>query len=220
MLPSIRLTAAQRALTLPRRQVSVPSHPVPRQPQLTYPPMQLPLRRSYAAAPAKSAKPPITIHSLEGTYASALYSATGANNATLAEIEKALSSIRTRLDNDVKLAAAVVNPAVSHKEKQDIVQLLTTIGRVSGDAQKAVKNLLEVMSENGRLGRWDGVVAAFEKIMRAHKGEVDVVVTSAQVCKSPPHHPPLPQLWPYDFPFQDDFAILLSLSCAGSLADR
>jgi len=200
MLPSIRLTAARRTLILPCRQVACPS-PSPFDHTNSRPPLQLPFLRSYATAPAKSAKPPITIHSLEGTYASALYSATGANNATLAEIEKALGSIRTRLDTDAKLAAAVVNPAVSHKEKQDIVQLLTTIGGVSGDAQKAVKNLLQVMSENGRLGRWDGVVAAFERIMRAHKGEVDVVVTSAQVCESPPSPPPLRLLRLYDLPF-------------------
>jgi F-type H+-transporting ATPase subunit O len=82
------------------------------------------------------------------------------------------------------LAHVVVNPALSHKEKGDVVQLLTQTGGGGAEATKAVKNLLEVMSENGRLGMLDGVVAAFEKIMRAHKGEVDVVVTSAQVCIS------------------------------------
>jgi F-type H+-transporting ATPase subunit O len=138
-------------------------------------------RRSYAAAPPKGAKPPITIHTLEGTYASALYSSTGGNNATLGDIEKALNAIRKRLDSDAKLAGAVVNPAVSHQEKQDIVQLLSQIGGVGGEAGKAVKNLLLVMSENGRLGKWDGVQSAFERLMRAHKGEIDVVVTSAQV---------------------------------------
>ena len=62
-----------------------------------------------------------------------------------------------------------------------MVQLLTQTGGANAEASKAVKNLLEVMSENGRLGMLDGVVAAFEKIMRAHKGEVDVIVTSAAV---------------------------------------
>ena len=71
---------------------------------------------------------------------------------------------------------------MSHKEKLDVVQFLTQTGGGSAEASKVVKNLLGVMSENGRLGHWDGVVGAFEKIMRAHKGEVDVIVTSAQVC--------------------------------------
>lgn len=65
-----------------------------------------------------------------------------------------------------------------------MVQLLTQTGGGGPEASKAVKNLLEVMSENGRLGMLDHVVSAFERIMRAHKGEVDVIVTSAMVWTS------------------------------------
>jgi len=65
-----------------------------------------------------------------------------------------------------------------------VISFLTQTGGGSEQATKAVRNLLEVMSENGRLGQFDGVVAAFERIMRAHKGEVDVIVTSAQVPRS------------------------------------
>lgn len=90
-------------------------------------------------------------------------------------------TITKKLDSDPKLQSVVVNPALSHREKLDVVQLLTQTGGGSAEASKAVKNLLEVMSENSRLGHLNGVVNAFEKIMRAHKGEVDVVVTSSQV---------------------------------------
>lgn len=138
------------------------------------------LLRTYATT-VKGAKPPITIHTLEGTYASALYSASSNNNALLTEIEKCLYNIRKKLDSDAPLRSVVVNPALSHKEKLDVIQLLTQTGGGSPEASKFVKNILIVMSENGRLGHWDGVVSAFEKIMRAHKGEVDVIVTSAQV---------------------------------------
>ena len=62
-----------------------------------------------------------------------------------------------------------------------MINLLTQTGGGGAEATKAVRNLLEVMSENGRLGQLDGVVNAFEKIMRVHKGEVEVIVTSAQV---------------------------------------
>jgi len=61
-----------------------------------------------------------------------------------------------------------------------VIKFLTQVGGGGQDAARGVKNLLEVMSENGRLGQLDGVVSAFERIMRAHKGEVDVIVTSAQ----------------------------------------
>ena len=142
--------------------------------------MALQCKRPYADAP-QTTKPPIAIHSLEGTYASALYSASAHNNATINDIEKALFAIRNKVDSDAKLKIIVTNPSLSQEEKQDVVQLLTQTGGGSPDASKAVKNLLQVMSENGRLGQLDGVVQAFEKIMRAHKGEVDVIVTSAQV---------------------------------------
>jgi F-type H+-transporting ATPase subunit O len=138
--------------------------------------------RTYAAAAqTKGVKPPIQIHTLEGTYASALFSSSAANPNVLNDIEKSLATIGQRLEKDPKLASIVVNPALSHKEKLDVVTLLTQFGGAGQEASKAVKNLLEVMSENGRLGHLDGVVSAFERIMRAHKGEVDVVVTSAQV---------------------------------------
>lgn len=137
-------------------------------------------RRTYAAAPQKGAKPPIAIHTLEGTYASALFSASASNNNTLNDIEKSLSTIRTAIDSDAKLQSRVVNPTLSHTEKLEIVDILAKTGGGSADASKAVKNLLGVMSENGRLGHLDAVVDAFDKIMRAHKGEVEVVVTSAQ----------------------------------------
>jgi F-type H+-transporting ATPase subunit O len=110
-----------------------------------------------------------------------LYSATASNNTALNEIEKSLSTIRQKLDSDAKLSSIVVNPALTSKEKTDIVQLLTQTGGGGVESSKAVKNLLGVMAENGRLGHLDGVVTAFEKMMRAHKGEVEVVVTSAQV---------------------------------------
>jgi F-type H+-transporting ATPase subunit O len=145
----------------------------------------VPFTRPYAAAAqSKGIKPPITIHTLEGTYASALFSSAAANSSTLNEIEKSLFTIRQRLDRDAKLSSVVVNPALSHKEKLDVIKLLTQFGGGGGEASKAVHNLLEVMSENGRLGHLDGVVAAFARIMRAHKGEVDVIVTSAQVRPS------------------------------------
>ena len=79
------------------------------------------------------------------------------------------------------MASVVTNPALSHSEKLDVIKFLSQVGGGSQEATKAVHNLLQVMSENSRLGHLDGVVSAFERIMRAHKGEVDVTVTSAQV---------------------------------------
>src|SRR5271167_2688833 len=110
MNPSIRLLTPLRTLTVPLRNVSTPfslTRLIPIQPIL---------QRSYASA-TKGIKPPITIHSLEGTYASALFSASAQNTTVLNEIEKSLSKIRQKLDSDAKLQSVVVNPALSYKEK-------------------------------------------------------------------------------------------------------
>jgi F-type H+-transporting ATPase subunit O len=179
---SVRLlVAARRPLAIPLRNVSPPTMSV-RSMLIQLQPILIHTQRSYAAAPQKGPKPPIAIHSLEGTYASALFSASAQNMTVLNEIEKSLFAIREKLRTDPKLQSVVVNPALSHQEKMDVVQLLTLTGGGGAEATKSIRNLLEVMSENGRLGRLDDVVNDFERITRAYKGEVDVIVTSAQVC--------------------------------------
>ncbi|KAG9078924.1 ATP synthase F0 subcomplex subunit OSCP atp5, partial [Ceratobasidium sp. 370] len=41
------------------------------------------------------------------------------------------------------------------------------------------RNLFEVLSENGRLGETTGVIESFNELLSKHKGELEVVVTSA-----------------------------------------
>ena len=45
----------------------------------------------------------------------------------------------------------------------DVIKFLTQVGGGGQDAARGVRNLLEVMSENGRLGQLDGVVSALLK---------------------------------------------------------
>jgi len=183
MNPSIRLLTARRIFTHPLRNVLNPLMIVTNlnclQPSIFNP------VRTYATTQVKGAKPPITIHTLEGTYASALYSSSSQNNATLNDIEKSLSTIRQKVDSDVKLQHLLANPALSQVQRDEAVKALTEVGGGSADARKAVKNLLEIMTENGRLSHLAGVAGAFERIMRAHKGEIEVVVTSSQVLPLP-----------------------------------
>ena len=41
--------------------------------------------------------------------------------------------------------------------------------------------ILGVLAEENRLKRVDGVIGAFNKIMRARRGEVDCTITTAKV---------------------------------------
>jgi len=47
--------------------------------------------------------------------------------------------------------------------------------------EKSIKNLLEVLAENNRLGLVGGIVEKFDVLMGAHRGEVEVIITSATV---------------------------------------
>ncbi len=51
----------------------------------------------------------------------------------------------------------------------------------AADKEGIVKNFLATLAENNRLGVLEGVVDKFAVLMSAHKGEVELVVTSAQV---------------------------------------
>merc|ERR1719370_2824414 len=48
------------------------------------------------------------------------------------------------------------------------------------DVSDLCKNLFIGMAENGALSKANGVIAAYSKIMRAQRGEVEVLVTTAK----------------------------------------
>ena len=68
-------------------------------------------------------------------------------------------------------------PALDAKTKSIVVQALSKAVL----ATKATENFLNVLAENNRLGLLPGVIEQFSKLMKAHRGEVEAVVTSAQV---------------------------------------
>ena len=53
--------------------------------------------------------------------------------------------------------------------------------KVGGGSSDVVKNFLETLAENNRLGILAGVSEKFETLMGAHRGEIDLNITSAQV---------------------------------------
>lgn len=52
----------------------------------------------------------------------------------------------------------------------------------SQDKEGIVKNFLQTLAQNNRLGVLAGVVDKFGVLMGAHRGEVELTVTSATVC--------------------------------------
>ncbi|KAI1210322.1 OSCP-domain-containing protein [Annulohypoxylon truncatum] len=137
--------------------------------------------RSYAAAAAASTqtvKPPVAVYGLDGTYATALYTA-AVKSSSLDPTAKALSTLGDLVSKDARLAAILSNPTLSDKDKSSIVaELQKNVGAAS--ANETVKNFLAALAENNRFGILEGICEKFAQIMSASRGEVELIVTSAQ----------------------------------------
>jgi len=132
--------------------------------------------RSFAAAASADVQPPKAVFGLDGTYATALYTA-ATKSSTLDPTAKALASLGSLVEKDPKLVAILNAPSLSPEDKSAIVAELT---KQSGANSPTVKNFLDTLAENNRLGLLGGVCAKFSEIIAAARGEVEMKVTSAQ----------------------------------------
>ncbi|KAA8650753.1 F1F0 ATP synthase subunit 5 [Aspergillus tanneri] len=131
--------------------------------------------RAYATS-AQDVKPPVSLFGVDGTYATALYTAS-AKSAALEQTSKALANLGATLKADRKLPGIISSPTLSISDKSQIVQELQ---KISGDKGDVVKNFLQTLAENNRLGLLEGICEKFETLMGAHRGEIELNITSAQ----------------------------------------
>lgn len=131
--------------------------------------------RTYAAA--ADAQPPVAVFGVDGTYASALYTA-AVKSSSLDPTAKALASLGALVEKDTKLSAILSAPTLTAEDKSAIVAELAKQAGASKDA--TVKNFLDTLAENNRLSILGGVCQKFGQIMSAARGEVEMTVTSAQ----------------------------------------
>ncbi|KAF2790221.1 OSCP-domain-containing protein [Melanomma pulvis-pyrius CBS 109.77] len=137
--------------------------------------------RGYAAAAAPSdaaTKPPVALFGIDGTYASALYTA-AAKTSALEPTARSLESLSSVFQKDPKLTTLLSAPSLSASDKSQIIaELEKHLG--GNDKGGVVKNFLKTLAENNRLGVLGGVVEKFAILMGAARGEVELTVTSAQ----------------------------------------
>ncbi|KAK7920359.1 hypothetical protein PG985_008381 [Apiospora marii] len=130
--------------------------------------------RSYAAAAAQEVRPPVAVYGLDGTYASALYTA-AVKSSSLDPTAKALSNLANLVEKDAKLATILNTPTLSDADKTAIVaELQKTAG-----SSETVKNFLETLAHYNRLSILKGVSEKFAQLMAASRGEVEMTVRSA-----------------------------------------
>ncbi|KAI0156600.1 ATP synthase delta subunit-domain-containing protein [Xylariaceae sp. FL1272] len=135
--------------------------------------------RTYAAAAAtQEVKPPVAVYGLDGTYATALYTA-AVKTSTLDPTAKALGQLGDLYAKDAKLASILSTPTLSDSDKSQIVaELQKSVGAAA--TNETVKNFLATLAENNRLGLLKDVCDKFGEIIAASRGEVEMIVTSAQ----------------------------------------
>lgn len=66
-------------------------------------------------------------------------------------------------------------------DKQQIIKELQAVAGAGADKNEVLKNFLTTLAENNRLGLLEGVIEKFETLISAHKGEIELSITSAQV---------------------------------------
>ncbi|KAL9613947.1 MAG: hypothetical protein Q9167_001561 [Letrouitia subvulpina] len=139
--------------------------------------------RSYAqAASIQDARPPIALYGIDGTYASALYTA-AAKTSSLDSTSKSLSALTDVFKKDLRLSKILGAPTLTQHDKSQIVQELQK--HMGGlDKNDTVKNFLRTLAENNRLGILQDVCEKFVTLMGAARGEIDLVVTSASKLDS------------------------------------
>lgn len=76
------------------------------------------------------------------------------------------------------MLAILSAPTLTPEDKSAIVAELTKQAGASGST---LKNFLNTLAENNRLGLLKGVCDKFGQLMAASRGEVEMTVTSAQV---------------------------------------
>jgi len=109
-------------------------------------------------------------------YAHAAYGAAlKVSPQTLAKVQSDLTGIVSALPQQQQLVELIHNPTLS---EQDRHKGLAALFQARKDVDKITKNLLEVMSENGRLGELEHVVEEYKELVSKYNGVLEVIVTS------------------------------------------
>jgi F-type H+-transporting ATPase subunit O len=140
-------------------------------------------------------QPPIQLNSLTGTYATSTYlAALKKSPKELDSLAKDIETFDKKIKTDEKVSAFIgklifadwvgknwrlENPTLSASEREKGLQSI-----LGSSSSPILLNLLSVLSENGRLSSASKVFADFNSLMAAYRGELEVIVTSAEALDS------------------------------------
>lgn len=112
--------------------------------------------------------------SLGGRYATALFEL-ARDSKSLDTVDASVAKLRAALDESPEFRQLIGSQVVSRKQSRDTVAALA--GTMALDETTA--NFLGVLAENRRLAALPRILAAFNALLAAHRGEIAAEVTSA-----------------------------------------
>ncbi|KAG8700224.1 ATP synthase F0 subcomplex subunit OSCP atp5 [Ceratobasidium sp. 394] len=139
-------------------------------------------RRVVAAAARAPLQQQRNASMIASKYAAALFGAASKNQTTLTKVQSELTAIKTSIHDTPTLSAFVTNPTLSASDRKNGLDAIFAAAAPKGSKEPVssiTRNLFELLSENGRLGETTGVIESFNELLSKHKGELEVVVTSA-----------------------------------------
>lgn len=114
-------------------------------------------------------------------YSHAVYSAALAKSPqVLTKVHADLATVSSTISATPAFAQFVTNPTLSASDRAEGLSQIFAAAEKKGPLDAITKNLFAVLSENGRLGETTGVVEGFNELVAKYRGELDVVVTSAE----------------------------------------
>jgi F-type H+-transporting ATPase subunit O len=125
------------------------------------------------AAAAANVKPPMEMPGVSGRYASALWLA-AFKAGSLDKVEKDLGEFGKAMKSNATVKMYVLDPAVNRKDKAE-----NLMAGMKGSNELS-RNFIGVLAENGRLGEVEGCIEDYSKLMKAHRKEVDAIITTAE----------------------------------------
>merc|ERR1711998_148719 len=116
---------------------------------------------------------PVRLHGLDGRYATSLWKV-ASEKGELDKVEKDLASFKKAI-GQAAVDQLLTNPSIPKQAKMEAV---TALNKKSGYTE-STQNFFSVLAENGRLGDTGSIIARFEELQRAAKGELFAEVTVA-----------------------------------------
>ncbi|KAF4567645.1 ATP synthase F0 subcomplex subunit OSCP atp5 [Pleurotus pulmonarius] len=134
-------------------------------------------RRAVSAAPAVGRR---SAHAIALKYSKAVYSAALAKSPqTLTKVHSELAAVASTIKSNPEVASFISNPTLSSQDRAAGLSTFFTNVSKKEPVSDITKNLLTLLSENGRLTETAGVIEGFNELVAQYKGELTVTVTSA-----------------------------------------